>query len=534
MRIYPILSILAILLLGACKGNKPEAANVFRTNMHAGISSLDPAFSKDQNTMWACAQLFNGLVQTNDQLDVVPAIAKSWDISTDGLTYTFHLRDDVYFHDHAQFEGGKGRKVVAADFVYSFDRIIDTTVASPGGWLFLGKVRDSSPFEATDDHTFILHLKVPFKPMPGLLTLPYCSVVPREVVDYYGKDFRTNPVGTGPFRLKLWDERTALVLEKNPNYWETKGGQQLPSIDGVRFSFLADRGVEFSQFEQGRLDFVSGIDPSFKDKLLTRTGELQEAYKGKFTFIKSPYLNTEYLGISMGKQSNAALQKKEVRQAINYAIDRQKLITYLRNGIGKVADAGMIPAGLPGYDPLKVKGYTYDPQKAKALLASAGYPGGKDFPVITLHTNPSYMEASTFVAKELEHVGIPVKLENTPPAFLREMMRKNDVSFFRASWLGDYPDGENYLALFYGKYDAPPNYTFFRNAAYDRLYGQVLRETDPEIVIAIYQQMERIVLDEAPVVPLYYDEVVHLLQPRVQGWHTSALNMLVLKDIRLK
>lgn len=522
------------LLYVACKGNKEEPANIFRANLHSGIVSLDPAFSKDQATMWACFQLFNGLVQTNDQLEVVPAIAGSWEISEDGLTYTFFLRNDVFFHDHSIFADGKGRRVVAEDVAYSFSRLLDSTVASPGGWLFSGKIRDTNPFEARDDTTFVLHLKVPFRPMLGLLTLPYCSIVPKEVVEYYGKDFRNNPVGTGPFQLRLWDENNALVLEKNPAYWETRNGRKLPLIDGVRFSFIADRGVEFSRFEQGRLDFINGIDPSYKDKILTRTGELHPDLVGKVLFFKSPYLNTEYLGISMGKQPNAALQKKEVRQAINYAIDRQKMISYLRNGIGKVADAGMIPAGLPGYDPETVTGYTYDPEKAKTLLRAAGYPGGNGIPPITLHTNPSYMELGTFIAKELEHIGIPVKLENTPPAFLREMMRKNEVSFFRASWLGDYPDGENYLALFYGAYDAPPNYTFFRSKLFDGLYEKALKDTDPVMVIDLYQQMERLILDEAPVVPLYYDEVVHLLQPRVKGWHTNAMNMLMLKDISLK
>jgi len=522
-----------LILFSSCKEHKEKAANVFRTNMHAGLISLDPAFSKDQTTMWACSQLYNGLVQTNDELAIEPSIAKSWEISADARTYTFHLRNDVYFTDNVLFKNGQGRNVIADDFVYSLGRIIDTVVASPGAWLFNGKVREVQPFEAINDSTLIIHLKVPFRPLLGLLSLPYCSVVPKEVVDHYGKDFRKNPVGTGPFKIKIWDEKSALVLEKNASYWESRNGRKLPFIDGVRFSFIADRGVEFALFEQGKLDLVNGIDASFQDKMLTKNGELQPALKEKVAFLKAPYLSTEYLGISMGKQPNAALQKKEVRQAINYAIDRKKMITYLRNGIGKVADAGMIPAGLPGYDPAKVKGYTYDPAKSKSLLTDAGFPGGKGMPAITLYTNPSYMELGTFLAKELEQVGIRVILENTPPAFLREMMHNNEVPFFRASWLGDYPDGENYLALFYGKNEAPPNYTFLRNANFDQLYENALQAISPDHAVALYQQMENIILDEAPTVPLYYDEIVHFLQPRVKGWHTNAMNMLQLKDIEL-
>ena len=155
--------------------------------------------------------------QDPEKLIQQPCIAKSWKISEDGLNYVFDLRTDVFFHDHDKFKDGKGRKVVAQDFVYSFKRLIDSTVASTGGWLFNDKVDKSNPFESLNDATFRINLRTPFHPMLGLLTLQYCSVVPKEIVDFYGKDFRAHPVGTGPFKLVRWEESNVLVLTKNEN-----------------------------------------------------------------------------------------------------------------------------------------------------------------------------------------------------------------------------------------------------------------------------------------------------------------------------
>jgi len=531
MKYTGIIFLLLSILVNGCKDRgKVQGGKVFRLNISAGVSSLDPAFSKDQPTMWMCNQLYNGLLQVDDSLNVVPAIARSYTVSGDGLVYTFFLRDDVYFHDHPLFKDGKGRRVTATDFVYSFNRITDEKVASTGAWLFNGKIADKAPFTAVNDTIFQLRLKVPFRPMAGLLTLQYCSVVPHEVVEYYGKDFRKHPVGTGPFRLVRWQENEALVLTRNPGYFEKDAeGQSLPYIDGIRISFLNDRGVEFLQFLQGGFDMVSGVDKSFRDKALTANGELRDEYKKDVVMERLPFMSTEYLGFSMAKLKNEAIRDKRVRQAVNYAIDREKMIWYLRNGIGQPAMAGMIPKGMNGYNAEIVKGYHYDPDKARELLKQAGYPGGKGLQPVTLYSNPLYQDLTDYIAKSLEEVGIKVIVQLSPGSFLREAMIKNEVDFFRASWIGDYPDSENYLALFYSGYGAPPNYTFFKNERYDRLYEQALKARTEEEAVSYYYQMDRIVIEEAPVVPLFYDELVRFTGKRVKYLPVNAMNLLVLK-----
>lgn len=527
------LSFVLLLAAVACKENpKKKDAKFFHLNISAGLTSLDPAFSKDQATMWCDNQLYNGLVQIDDSLKILPSIAKYWSVSADGLTYTFILRQDVYFHNHHLFPNGKGRRVVADDFVYSFNRIIDTTVASTGAWLFNEKVNKNKPFEAIDDTTFVIHLQHPFRPMLGMLTLQYCSVVPKEIVEFYGKDFRKNPVGTGPFKFVRWEENNVLIVHKNENYFERdENGKRLPYIDGVRFNFIANRNSEYNQFKKGEIDFMTGLDIAFKDKLLTKDGELLPEWQGKINFVKMPYMNTEYIGISMAKQPSQALKNKLVRQAINYAIDRKKMILFLKNGIGVAAESGIVPIGMNEFDSSKVKGYTYDVAKARKLLAEAGYPNGKGIEELTVFSNPTYQDLISSVANQLAEIGIKVSIENTPAAFLREAMRKNEAPLFRASWIGDFPDAENYLALFYSKYGAPPNYTFYKNPEYDKLYEKAMATSDKEDAVKMYHELEKMIIEDAPVVVLFYDQIVRFVHKRVKNLPNNAMNLLDLKTV---
>jgi len=232
--LLPGLMGMILLLTGGCRGNwdQPDDRKIFRYNEAADISSLDPAFARDQANIWAVNQIFNGLVQLNDRLEVVPCIASRWEVSPDGTRYTFHLRRDVCFHDDACFPESQGRRLIAADFVYSFNRIMHPSTASPGSWVF-GWVADTVPFTAPDDSTLVISLKKPFPPFIGILTTQYCSAVPREAVEKYGSEFRSHPVGTGPFYFAMWKEGVKLVMRRNENYFEKVDGKQLPFLEAV-------------------------------------------------------------------------------------------------------------------------------------------------------------------------------------------------------------------------------------------------------------------------------------------------------------
>ena len=514
---------------------KTKSDQIFHYNQINSITSLDPAFAKSQNNIWAVDHLYNGLVQLDDQLNVKPAIAKSWEISEDGKIYTFKLRDDVYFHDDDAFDSGKGRKVVAADFVYSFNRIIDDKTASPGSWIFKGKITEENPFVAVDETTFIVNLKGAFRPMLGILTMQYCSVVAKEAVEKYGREFRSHPVGTGPFKFKNWIENQSLFLAKNENYFEIENGQRLPFIDAVRISFIADRKTAYLELMNGKLDFFSGLESSIINELLTAEGELQPSKKDQLQFFKAAFLNTEYLGINMNfDNETSALAKKKVRQALNYGFDRQKMMQNLRNNVGKVANSGFTPRGLPSFDAQKVKGYNYNPEKARSLLKEAGFPNGEGLNGITLLTNNDYQDLCTFISRQWEDLGVKVQVEIIESATLRQMMSKGQAPFFRGSWIADYPDAESYFAMFYSKNPSPPNYTNFSNTNFDQLYESALQENDDEKRYDLYHQMDKILIEEAPVIFLFYDETALFAQKNIEGLSVNAINLLSLKRVKKK
>lgn len=532
--LFILLCVFVSLLWASCsKKETNDNRTVFRYNEVAGIASLDPAFAKDQAMIWADLQLYNGLVQTDKELNIQPAIAKSWEISSDGLEYRFLLRDDVFFHPHELFKGKK-RKVVASDFVYSLNRILDEKTASPGRNLFtcIEKTNNGYAIKAESDSVLTIRLKEPFSPFLGILTMPYASVVAKEIVEHYKQDYRKNPIGTGPFRFKMWKEGVKLVMLKNEDYFEKDSlGNSLPYLDAVAITFIIDKQSVFLEFIKGNIDFISGIDPNYKDEVLTRSGKLQPKYKNKIQLLTQTYLNTEYLGFRMDLDS--PLRDKRVRQAINHGFDREKMIKYLRNNIGVAGKWGILPVGLPGFDSVS-KTYDYDPQLSKELLAQAGYPNGKGMPEITLSTTASYLDLCKYIQQQLGLLGMKVRLDVNPPAALRENMAQGKVEWFRGSWIADYPEAENYFALFYTPNRSPKgsNYTAFSSKEYDRLYEKARGENDLQKRIELYKRMNQILMDESPIVVLYYDQVLRFTQKNISGLEPNPMNHLVLKYVK--
>lgn len=525
-----------LLLLMGCDSANEEWHAVFRYNEPTGIASLDPAFAKNQSVIWAVHQLYNTLVETDTNLHIQPSIAASWDISPDRTEYRFHLRRDVFFHPNPIFKKGKGRKLIATDIVYSFQRLMAAETASPGAWLFNGKVADINPFEAPNDSTFILRLKQPFSPILGILSAPYCSIVPKEVVTYYGKDFRRHPCGTGPFLFDSWEEGQALILKRNPYYFEKDSeGRSIPYLEAIKVSFNDSRATEFLLFQQGKLDFINDIDPSFKDEVLSKTGKLRKEWSGLVNLYKHDYLNTEYLGIlvdsSKSEVRSSPLRTKWIRQAINYGFDRRKLMMYLRNSIGTPAENGFIPAGMPSFD-TTLKGYSYDPVRARELIRLAGYDRIKDKGKIRLLTIPIYADLANFISRQLDDIGLEITVEVIPKSLLLEQTAKSEAPFFRASWIADYPEAENYLSVFYGQNPAPPNYTRYKNSDYDSLYVRAMRTTSDSLRYDLYKQMDKMIIEDAVIVPLWYDQVVHLVRPELSGWQPNALNMLEIRRVK--
>lgn len=528
-----LLFVLAISLF-SCSNKKSELYDVLRFNESKGIATLDPAFATNLPTIWPTVQLFNGLVQLNDSLAVEPAIAKSWESSADKLIYTFHLRKEVTFHDDPAFPNGKGRRVTAADFVYSFNRVLDDKVASPSRWVFSGidTTFYNNGFFALNDSTLQIKLTKPAPYFLGMLAMPVAYVVPHEAISTYKDDFRKHPVGTGPFKFKMWREGEMLVLVKNPNYFEFDGnGKRLPYLNAINISFITDKYSEFMEFIRGSLDFISGVNQSTKDEIITNSGKLNPKYKSRIKMLESPYLNSEYLGVTQNLASNHPLMNPLVRKAIAVGFDRHKMLKHLRKNIATAAESGIVPTSIPGLGYTE-KPYTYNPTLAAELLRKAGHPNGKGISTITITTTEDYVDLIEFIQHDLSLLGLNIEIDVVPGPSFRQQMASGKLPLFRGSWIADYPDPENYMALFYSKNESPngPNYTRFKNQEFDKLYELSFTQTS-EARAATFAKMSAILANETPCIPLYFDKAVRFVKTNIHGLEPNPMNYLYLKKV---
>ena len=523
------LSILLLFISNiACStGSKADRSHlVFRYNEDGNITSLDPAFSRNLENIWATTHLFNGLVQLNDSLEVIPDVAEQWNVSADGLVYDFKIREDVYFHKHPAFGNKKTRRVTASDFVYSLKRLLDPQLASPGAWV----LQNVKNIKAKNDRQLTITLKKAFPAFLGLLSMRYCSVIPHEIANLNGVDFRKNPIGTGPFAFKNWEENVKLVLRKNPLYFERdEKGEALPYLEAVAITFVPDKQSEFMLFLQGKLDLLNSLDNSYKDELLTQEGQLSEKYKYKISLQKGPYLNTEYLGFYLDSPSSI-IQSPAIREAINIGFDRKKMMTYLRNNIGFEGDKGFIPKGLPGHPENRL--LAYQPEKAAALVKNFEKQTAKKVR-ITLATDPNYVDLCEYIQRELQKIGISIEVDVMPPATLKKARSLGKLEMFRSNWIADYPDAENYLSLFYSKNLSPsgPNYTHFKNDTFDSYYQDSFMINDADKRSKHYKTMDSLAMSRHPLVPLFYDQVVRFTQKEVEGLTLNPINVLKLKKV---
>jgi peptide/nickel transport system substrate-binding protein len=441
----------------------------------------------------------------------------------------------VRFHPSSAFPVAATRTVVAEDVRYSFERIRDPRTASPGRWVFDGVLDGPQGFEVRDDSTFTIHLKRPFPPFLGMLTMVYASVVPQEAVLAAGAGWRSSPVGAGPFRLFHWEEGVKLVLHKAPEYYQRDGeGVRLPYLEAVSVSFVKDRNAEFLALVKGELDMMSGADGSFLGELLDPLGRVRDRYADRVQAVRAPSLATDYLGFMVGEGSAsvAALPWSDVRvrRAVDRAIDRDRIVTHLLHGVGTPA-TGLLPPGMPGK---WSHAQAHDPEAARALLAEAGYPGGKGLPPLTLTATASYLELCESVQYDLAQVGIRVKVDVVPLSTHKEATAHGDLQFFRKNWIADYPDAENFLMLFTTANHSPagPNYTRYSNPAMDAWYDEALRTADQERRFTLYSRMDSVLVADVPAIFLLHPEVIRFARAEVEGLSVDPMNQLDLRRVR--
>lgn len=545
-------------LFSSCVGHRPapvESTSVFSYNEPDGLLSLDPAQASYRSALWTSSHLYNGLVELDSNLTIAPCIASEWSVDNAGLEWTFRLRTDVWFHTDSCFGPQRTRRVVAQDVKYSLERILDARTKSTGLWAFRTTILGGDEFhQATrrglwpslqgirviNDSVLTIRLTKPFAPFLAVLTMPYGSIIPREAIELYGADYGRHPVGTGPFMFGTWIPDRELTLRRNPRYFKYDAhGRRLPYLSTVRVGFVRDPKSEFFEFTKGEFDLISSIDESFIPSVFESDGRLKAPYD-RFRVLRTSANTVEYYGILMDTtlpagQLSPLARSKALRQALNYAIDRHRIVAYLLNGRAVPAYHGVLPPTMPGFND-SVRGYRYDPALARRLLAQAGYPNGKGLPPLLLQLGNSARTAAIAeaVQEQWEEIGIKVELRQVDFPQHLSMVRAGELALWRTSWIGDYPDPENFLALFITPTIAPkgPNTTRISRPDLDSLYEAILDPTRSDRERRdIASAMERIVIDEAPWVFLYYHVVLRVVHPQVKGLTLDGSDRLVLERV---
>jgi peptide/nickel transport system substrate-binding protein len=521
---------------------------IYHMNEVGEIRTLDPVRLNDAPSHHIVHQIYELLIEFDSSLTIQPELAEAFEVSADGLTYTYHLRKGVRFHDSPAFPDGKGREMKASDVKYCFDRILDAKSGTLGDAYFRGKVKGAqeffdatqagnppaggvSGFRVVDDYTFAIDLISPFAAFKNYPALGFCYVYPKEAVDKWGQDFFKNPVGTGPFVFDHWDKDLELVLKRNPNYWrKDEAGNQLPLLDGVVFTFIRDEKQQLNEFKLGKLEEAYRLPTEFLGTVIDAKGTLTKEW-AHFRLDRIPALSTQYYGmLNISKPFNDI----RVRKAFNYAIDRDKIITYVLQGQASgPATHGITPPAIPGYNTGLIHGYQFNIDSARALMAAAGYPNGKGFPAITLQLNSgggrNERIAEAVQDMLVKGLGIDVKLQIIEWAQHLDLVESGKALFWRSAWIADYPDPENFLNLLYSKTipksgPSPLNSTRYVNHEFDAIFERALSTLDDTERYNLYAQAEQIAVNDAPMLWSFHDLDYRLVQPYVRGYSSNAMD----------
>jgi ABC-type transport system substrate-binding protein len=547
---YAVLTAAIIILVGCDKrSRKSQSPNVLQHRLQDKVKTLDPADIGDIISDAVANEFFEqlyGYHYLKRPYQIVPVLADGMpEISSDGLTYTIKIKKGVFFADDRCFKNGKGRELKADDFVFAWKRMADIKTLSNNWWIFDGRIvgldefrgytktceksRDvdySRPVEglyAVDDWTLVIKLKRPWPQILYMLAYLPTAPIAKEAVDCYGKDVDSHPVGTGAFKLKIWNRGSYIEAVKNPTYrgepYPSEGepgdreaglladaGKPMPFVDRIIWRIVPEDQPRWLLFGQGDVDITSIPKDNFGQAIAPGRELTPEMKKRNIKLITFQEPDTFYIGFNM--EDPILGKNKPLRLAISCAFDREKWIELFFNGRGDVA-YGFIPPCMPGYDP-NIKQYSkteYNPEKARQLLMQAEQLNGGPLPVFKLTisgTETTYRQMGQFLKRSLDEIGLNVEAEYLDwPTYL-EKLRTKGLQIYQCGWIADYPDVESFLQTFYSKRAPWPNDTCYSNPEYDSVFDQAALMPDCDQRTELYRKAERIVVEDAPCAFLYH------------------------------
>jgi peptide/nickel transport system substrate-binding protein/oligopeptide transport system substrate-binding protein len=501
------LALLALLPLSlSCRGGdaSPARRTLIDSRDRYNPRSLDPAMSTDVPTGRAVAYVFDGLMRFTPDARVEPGLATRYELSPDGLTYTFHLRPGVTFHDGTPF--------TARNVVRTFQRVLDPASRGGRAWPLLpirgaadfaaGRARSIAGLAAPDDSTVAITLTEPLAVFPKYLAMPLASIVP----DSTPADFGQHPVGTGPWKLVDWQTDDYLRFARNERYF---GGT--PEAESLLVRIIPEPSTSVAEFESGNVDilYIPESDTRSWEQTDERSAMLQSAAG----------LQLWYVGINT---TRGPLKDARVRQAINHAVDVRTILDQLIGGRGRLA-AGVIPPSLEGADTTR-RPYPFDVRRARQLLAEAGYPNGIDVELWSSQT-PPFPRVAEALQGYLTDAGIRVKLVQREASAMREAARNGQTDLVLKDWWADYPDAENFLypLLHSASAGVGGNVSFYHNAEYDRIVSAARREANDERRVALYRQADAIAFADAPMLFLFFYNELYAVQPWIRGFQVPVI-----------
>ncbi|NLY29009.1 MAG: ABC transporter substrate-binding protein [Firmicutes bacterium] len=523
-----IVLVLAVALVMALMGGvavaqQPKYGGIWKDALGANPPHLDPVFATDTTSAEVGYQIFETLVGLSPEGEVIPLLAESWEVHDGGTRFVFNLRKGVRFH--ATTEGGTptangGREVTAHDWVWSFNYICSPETNSPRAYFVdmikgyddyvAGKADRLAGVTALDDYTLQIETSYPFAPFIQVLTYNTFVVLPKEDIEKWGTaDFNFHPVGTGPFKFEQWLQDEKIVLSRNENYWmKDEYGNQLPYLDGIEFRIIVDYTIEYTEYKLGNI-FQSYVDTPYYEE--AKSGAVGQ-------FFERPQMGTYYYGFNVELEP---FTDKRVRQAFNYAIDRETLIDIVLEGRASPAK-GVLPPGMFGYNP-DLEGYDFNPEKAKQLLAEAGYPNGLEV-TLQYNTNLGHKRLAEALQAQFAMIGVKLNLRNVDWGVHLDTVERGEVPFFRMGWVVDYPDPDNFLYVLLHSDNIGPqgNYSRFNNPDFDALTEGARLEGDTEVRRHLYQLAEKIVVEEAPWLFIYHYVDHSLVKDFVKGYELPA------------
>ncbi|TSJ46420.1 ABC transporter substrate-binding protein [Fluviicola chungangensis] len=527
----------------------------FRFMSSEKIEALIPLQATTLYTQRITSQLFDPILRLDASgSKVIPSVAESFSVSADGKSYTLNIRKGIYFHPDECLDG-EGRELTAEDVKFTLDMSCSGLKINEISFMLNDRVVGASEFnkatktqfkpggvsgiKVLDRYKVQINLVEAFAGFDKLLTYTGFGIFPKEAYDFYRDELKKHPVGTGPFMLEEFSDK-GLKLKRNPNYWaKDQFGNQLPFLAAIELSYTKNKRSELIAFRERKIDLVLEIPSDEVDNIL---GSLQEAQEGKTVKHKvdsKQSFSVTFLGMS---ERNPVFKDVRVRKAINHAIDRIGLVNQTLQGEGYPVLNGFIP-NTEFFPANRVKGPDFNVSKANALLAQAGYPDGKGFPAMVIYVSGNKDATNHLLAKGIakqlkEHLGLSISVELVDFEKRNEYVKSGKASLWVSGWIADYPDGESFLSIFYGKYanlDSEFMNPFkYRNSRFDELYVRLNKEQDEKKRTDIMVECDQQIVDDAVVVPLVNDDFITMINSRVRNFKTNSLENLDFSNIFIK